>query len=135
MAFIWRIEDKKGVGMYQKCDASTLDREFEKDFHLLTPKYVTQFDPHPSADEDPGLCLFWIDTDDRDVWYFGYNTLVQARNWIGSLRMCTYMAKKGLHLVKYHMDIEHYQVGEFQAIFKKKYSLKTETRKLSSLFS
>lgn len=123
--------------MYRRIDASTLDRKFFEDI-LIREKHRPSFDPHPSADEDEGLSEFWKnlrDVGERDVWHFGYITLAQARKWVGSLKMCEYMEEQGLHLVKYHMDRESYQSGNFQAIFKKKYSLKKETRKLSSLFS
>ena len=137
MAFIWRIEDKKGVGMYWKIDASTLDRKFFEDI-LRRKKCRPSFDPHPSADEDGGLSEFWENLrniGERDVWHFGYITLAQARKWVGSLEMCQYMEEQGLHLVKYHMDREAYQAGNFQAIFNRRVSQRTETRKLSTLFS
>lgn len=132
MAFIWRVEDRKGVGMYSKCGYE-LDRRFLKDLARRDID-VSDSDPHPNAAGDPGLRSFWARLD-NDEWHFGYNTLTQARRWIGSLAMCKYMERSSLHLMKYHMNKEDYCVGTYQAIFDKRVAEKVETRKLSSLFS
>lgn len=109
MAYVWRIEDDDGAGMYQydgliEAAEGELNDNADKSVH-----------PNPIWDTQLGFNELpnWMD------WYFGFATLSQMRQWVYKAKWRRKLRELGYLLVKYEVPDEGFRRSQYQAIFHK----------------
>lgn len=122
MAYVWRIETKKGEGVYS-CGAASYALGIIDDVDSYR---------HPAPYYDPPLADWWdmMSPDVAKRYFFGFTTLAQYRAWFYTRKSRKRLAAhpSGVRLVKYWVHPKHLKRGDCQAVFFRGMAVKMEER-------
>lgn len=116
MPFVYRIENAEGDGPYRKAN------------NLSIPMYCSDDHPNPVLESE----LNWLFLDDREEWYFGFNSMEQLNRWFYDEEWLYEMHSAGFRITVWDVPFEGLYTSRSQAIFIREDADLVATRSLIS---
>lgn len=115
MAYVWRLEDERGRGVYTAAGALTYGYRFKK---RPWPTQDKKLAPAWLEINGPGGDWYEPNESARD-WVFGFSSLAQLRDWFGSREHRAILADRGIKLNRYSVPRQYLHKGDTQAVFRR----------------